>query len=67
MTRQHGSNNPILRYLVAAPLIWLMIVPIVIADIFVEIYHHIAFPIYGLRHVKRSEYIRIVDREAALK
>jgi hypothetical protein len=63
MTKQHGSNNPILRYLVAAPLIWLMIVPIIIADIFVEIYHHIVFPIYGLRQVKRSEYIRIVDRE----
>ena len=59
----NGSRNPFLRYLVAAPLIWLMIVPIAIADFFVEIYHHIAFPIYGIARVKRSEYIKILDRE----
>ena len=63
LIQQRGSKNPILRYCVAAPLIWLMILPIVIADIFVEIYHQIAFPIYGIKKVKRSEYIRIVDRE----
>jgi hypothetical protein len=57
-----GSKNPLLRYLVAAPLIWLMIVPIIIADIFVEIYHRVAFPIYGIHRVKRSEYIRVIDR-----
>ncbi len=58
-----GSQNFFLRNLVAAPLIWLMIVPVVIADIFVEIYHRIAFPIYGIALVKRSEYIKIFDRE----
>jgi len=58
-----GSKNPILRYFVAGPLIWLMIVPIVISDIFFEIYHRIAFPIYGIPYVKRSQYIRITDRE----
>ena len=63
LIKKRGSNNPILRYFVAAPLIWLMIVPIAIADVFVEIYHRIAFPIYGIRYVKRSQYIRIVDRE----
>ena len=63
-TSQHrGSKNPILIYLVAGPLIWLMIVPVVIADIFVEIYHRICFPIYGIPYVKRSQYIRILDRE----
>ncbi len=58
-----ASQNLFLIYLVAAPLIWLMIVPIVITDIFVEIYHRIAFPIYGIARVKRSEYIKILDRE----
>ena len=57
-----GSKNPILRNCVAAPLIWLMLIPVVIADIFLELYHQIAFPIYGIPRVKRSEYIRIVDR-----
>ncbi|HUD02647.1 MAG TPA: hypothetical protein VMR46_01325 [Candidatus Paceibacterota bacterium] len=62
LVEHRGSKNPLLRYFVAAPLIWLMIVPIVIADIFIEIYHRIAFPIYGIPYVKRSEYIHIVDR-----
>jgi hypothetical protein len=62
LVQNRGSQNPILRYLVAGPLIWLMIVPIMIADVFVEIYHHICFPIYGIKLVKRSQYIRIVDR-----
>jgi hypothetical protein len=39
-----------------------MIVPIMIADVLVEIYHRICFPIYGIKLVKRSQYIRIVDR-----
>ncbi len=63
LMEERGSKNPILRYLVAAPLIWLMFFPVVIADFFLEIYHRIAFPIYGLATVKRSEYIRVWDRE----
>jgi hypothetical protein len=59
---KRGSTNPLLRHVVAAPLIWLMIVPVVISDICLEIYHRIAFPIYGIPYVKRSEYIHIVDR-----
>ncbi len=58
-----GSKNPILNYLVATPLIWLMAIPVVICDVFLEIYHRICFPIYGIPYVKRSQYIRIVDRE----
>jgi hypothetical protein len=40
-----------------------MIIPVVIADVFIEIYHQIAFPILGIPRVKRSQYIRITDRE----
>lgn len=61
--KRHSSTNPILKYLVAAPLIWLMIVPVVLADIFVEVYHRVCFPIYGIPYVQRSRYIRIMDRE----
>jgi hypothetical protein len=60
--KHRGSKNPILRYLVAAPLIWAMLVPVIFADICIEIYHRIAFPIYGIPFVTRSEYIRIFDR-----
>jgi len=66
MTQQHGSNNPILS--ISWPRLDLAHdSAYIIADIFVEIIITSLFPIYGLRHVKRSEYIRIVDREAALK
>jgi len=66
LVKPRGSKNPILRNFIAAPLIWLMIIPVVIADIFLELYHHVAFPIYGIKKVKRSEYIRIIDREKLL-
>ena len=61
----HGrSKYPgIVRWFVGAPLVWLMIVPVIISDIFLEIYHQIAFPIFGIRKVKRSQYIKIWDRE----
>ena len=63
LVEQRGSKNLILRYLVAAPLIWLMLFPVLVADFFLEIYHRIAFPIYGIPYVQRSRYIRITDRE----
>lgn len=40
----------------------MQLIPLVIADIFLEIYHRICFPLYGLPYVKRSRYIRIWDR-----
>ena len=50
-----------LRHLISAPFIYAMIIPAVILDIFLEIYHRIAFPLYGIPIVKRSNYIK-VDR-----
>lgn len=47
----------------AVPFIWLMIIPAVTLDIFLEIYHRICFPLYGIPYVQRSHYIRITDRE----
>ncbi len=58
-----GKYPGIIRWIVGAPLVWLMIVPVVISDIFLEVYHRIAFPVYGIAYVKRSQYIRIWDRE----
>jgi hypothetical protein len=52
----------VIRWLVGAPLIWMMIIPVVFSDILLEVYHRIAFPIFGIKCVKRSEYIRIWDR-----
>lgn len=62
IAHRQTKYSSLLRWLVGAPLVWLMIVPVVISDIFLEVYHRIAFPIYGIKYVKRSEYIRIWDR-----
>ncbi len=51
------------RQIISFPFIWAVLIPIVVTDIILEIYHQICFPLYGLKKVKRSEYIRIKDRE----
>lgn len=52
-----------LRSVLSVPFIFSLIIPIVIFDIFLEIYHRICFPLYEIPYVKRSHYIRITDRE----
>lgn len=56
------SAGRIIRNLAASPFIWAMLVPTVLSDICLEIYHRICFPLYGIPYVKRGEYIRIFDR-----
>lgn len=48
-----------LRHLLSGPFIYGMIVPIVLLDVGLEIYHRICFPLYGLAYVSRSKYIKI--------
>ncbi len=52
-----------LRHALSTPFILGMLVPILFADLCVEVYHRICFPLYGMKYVQRSRYIRIVDRE----
>ncbi len=47
--------------LVVAPVVYGLIVPVVIFDIFIWFYQMICFPVYGLPKVKRSDYI-VFDR-----
>lgn len=47
------------RYFAAFPFIYAVIVPLVILDIVLEIYHRICFPLFGIPVVDRSRYIRI--------
>lgn len=51
-----------LRHCLSGPFILMMIVPLVILDIMMEIYHRIDFPLYGIKTIKRSDYIKI-DRQ----
>ncbi len=48
-----------LKNVIAAPIIYLMVVPIFIFDTSIFIYQHITFRIYGIPIVKRGDYFTI--------
>ena len=52
-------KNMFFRHLLNTPLLWLMIVPLIIIDIFGEIYHQISFRLCKIPLIKRSNYIKI--------
>jgi hypothetical protein len=54
--KRYGLN---LRHWLSWPFVWVVLFPLLILDLFVEIYHRICFPLYRLEYVKRSEYIRL--------
>lgn len=41
------------------PFIWLNLITFILADLFIEIYHRVCFPLYRLPYVKRWQYITI--------
>lgn len=47
------------QHLFSVPFIYSMIVPFFFLDIFLEIYHRICFPLYGIPLIHRSRYIQI--------
>lgn len=48
--------------LLTGPVIYAMIIPLVITDIFISFYQLTCFPIYGIKKVRRGDYI-IFDRQ----
>ena len=50
-----------LLVILASPVIYSMIVPLVCVDLFFTIYQHVCFPIYKVNRVKRADYL-IFDR-----
>ncbi|MCA0922446.1 hypothetical protein [Pseudooceanicola nanhaiensis] len=48
-----------LRYVITAPVIYALIVPFALLDLFVTLYQAICFPAYGIPKVTRRDYIRI--------
>lgn len=44
---------------ITAPVIYSLIVPFVLLDLFVTIYQRVCFPAYGIQRVRRAEFIRI--------
>lgn len=54
------TNRP--QNLITGPIIYSLIIPLLITDIFVTFYQVTCFPIYGIRKVRRKDYI-IYDRQ----
>ncbi len=52
---------PSWRTLVASPVLYSMIIPLVFLDLFLELYHRTVFPILGIPRVARKDYI-LIDR-----
>ena len=49
------SANPLV--VLSAPVIYALIIPLVILDLFVSLYHAVCFPIYKIEKIKRSDYL----------
>lgn len=57
-------KNPrrFIKHLVVFPIVSSLIIPLIIMDLWVEIYHRICFPLYKIPCAKRRNYIQIIDR-----
>ncbi len=57
-------KNPyrFIKHLLVIPIVSTIIIPLLIFDIWAEIYHRICFPLYNIPYVKRRDYIKIIDR-----
>jgi len=54
-------KNRFLHNLPVWPVIYPAVIFIVLLDFWVELYHRVAFPIYGIPYLKRKDYI-VIDR-----
>jgi len=55
--------NATLFNLITAPVIWACLLPALLLDLTVTIYHAVCFTVYGIPKVRRDDYI-VVDRQA---
>jgi len=60
--RAYKESYKRFRHIVSTPIIYIVIIPLLILDIGMELYHRTCFPLYDIPFVKRSSYIRI-DRQ----
>lgn len=50
------------KHAAVVPIISSVIIPLVILDVWMEIYHRTCFPLYGKKCIDRDKYIKIMDR-----
>lgn len=53
------TRHRFLRHLPVYPFIYGAGVFVILLDLVIEIYHRISFPIYGIKYLKRKNYIKI--------
>lgn len=67
-TGSHNSFNTMdykkdtgrrLQQIISLPIILSVFIPMVIFDIWIELYHRTCFRLYGIAYVKRCEYVKI--------
>lgn len=51
-----------LKHIIVIPLVSVLLIPLLIIDIFVELYHRVCFPLCRVPLVRRKDYIKIIDR-----
>ncbi|MFC1687855.1 hypothetical protein ACFL0L_04720 [Patescibacteria group bacterium] len=56
---EHKKHSRQFRNILSYPFIWVLIIPLILSDMFLELYHRICFPLYGLPTIERRKYIRI--------
>jgi len=54
--------SPGWRTILASPLLYAMIIPLIMLDISLELYHRLVFPVLGIPRVRRGSYIKL-DRQ----
>ncbi len=57
--KYYSQPHRFIRHLPTYPLIFLAVIPLMILDLWVEIYHRFCFPFYSISYVKRKAYIKI--------
>lgn len=73
LERHRAMKKNALRYvagarlliLLSAPLIYAMIVPLLLLDLFITVYQFVCFPIYGIDKVRRRDYLTFDRRYLA--
>lgn len=56
---ESSKHKKFFRHTLSIPFIYMMVVPVIILDVMLEIYHRVAFVLYGLTYVERGRYIKI--------
>ncbi len=51
-----------IKNIITAPIIWTLLIPAMLLDLFISVYQRICFPVYGIPKVQRGDYI-VIDRQ----